>query len=174
MNTYDNILCRESYFHKHAFQDATEFFDMLHIKSAIIPVFPLKHAEIIPDAISPSTHIIGAYEFDRRTNQNAYIILRVQSSMETHYRLIQAERTYDHWNIGGILTSFHLTTFEARTLNDLVVKALPGEILKIIYLGKSFVRTLVVRPPKVETLAEYGRRILREGFGSIYIKIEPI
>lgn len=164
MNTYNNIQWRETDFHKQAFQDATEFFDMLHIKSAIIPVVPLKHAELIPDAISPSTHIIGAYEFDRRTNQNAYIIQRVQSSKATHYRLIQAERTYDHWNIGGVLTSFHLTTFEAKTLNDLVVQALPGEILKIIYLGKSFVRTLVVRPPKVETLAEYGRRILREVF----------
>ena len=164
MNTYDTIQWLETDFHKHAFQDATEFFDMLHIKSAIIPVVPLKHAELIPDAISPSTHIIGVYEFDRRTNQNAYIILRVQSSKATHYRLIQAERTYDHWNIGGVLTSFHLTTFEAKTLNDLVIQALPGEILKIIYLGKSFVRTLVVRPPKEDTLAEYGRRILREVF----------
>jgi hypothetical protein len=169
MNTYNNIQWRETDFHKQSFQDATEFFDMLHIKSAIIPVVPLKHADLIPDAISPSTHIIGAYEFDRRTNQNAYIILRVQSSKATHYRLIQAERTYDHWNIGGVLTSFHLTTFEAKTLNDLVVQALPGEILEIIYLGKSFVRTIVVRPPKVETLAEYGRRMLREVFWEAYI-----
>jgi hypothetical protein len=58
MNTYNNIQWRETDFHKQAFQDATEFFDMLHIKSAIIPVVPLKHAELIPDAISPSTHII--------------------------------------------------------------------------------------------------------------------
>ena len=154
----------ESDFHKQSFKDATEFFDMLHIKSSIIPVVPLKHADLIPDAISPSTHIIGVYEFDQRTNQNAYIILRVQSSNATHYRLVQAERTYAHWNIGGVLTSFHLTTFEAKTLNDLVVQALPGEILKIIYLGKSFVQTSVVRSPKAETLAEYGRRMLREVF----------
>ena len=161
MNTYDNIQWRETDFHKQEFHDATEFFDMLHIKSLIIPVVPLKHSEILPNNNSTSTQIIGAYEFDRETNQNAYIILRVQSSQATHYRLIQAERTYDHWNIGGILTSFHLTTFEARSLNDLVINALPGEILEIIYREKSVVQPIKEESSKKLTLAEYGRRMFR-------------
>ena len=161
MNTYDNIQWRETDFHKQEFHDATEFFDMLHIKSLIIPVVPLKHSKILPNNNSTSTQIIGAYEFDRETNQNAYIILRVQSSQATHYRLIQAERTYDHWNIGGILTSFHLTTFEAQSLNDLVVHALPGEILEIIYREKSVVQPIKEEFSKKVTLAEYGRRLLR-------------
>ena len=164
MNTYDNIRWRETDFHKQEFHDATEFFDMLHIKSLIIPVVPLKHSEILPNNNSTSTQIIGAYEFDRETNQNAYIILRVQSSQATHYRLIQAERTYDHWNIGGILTSFHLTTFEARSLNDLVVHALPSEVLEVIYRDKSVVQPIKEEPPKKVTLAEYGRRMLRGVF----------
>ena len=161
MNTYDNIQWRETDFHKQEFHDATEFFDMLHIKSLIIPVVPLKHSHILSNNNSTSTQIIGAYEFDRETNQNAYIILRVQSSQATHYRLIQAERTYDHWNIGGILTSFHLTTFEAQSLNNLVIHALPGKILEIIYREKSVVQPIKEESPKKFTLAEYGRRILK-------------
>lgn len=162
MNTYDNIQWRETDFHKQEFHDATEFFDMLHIKSLIIPVVPLKHFHILPNNNSTSTQIIGAYEFDRETNQNAYIIQRVQTSQTTHYRLIQAERTYDHWNIGGLLTSFHLTTFEAQTLNNLVIHALPSEILEIIYREKSVVQQIKEHPSsKKESLAEYGRKLLR-------------
>ena len=161
MNTYDNIQWRETDFHKQEFHDATEFFDMLHINSIIIPVVPLKHSHILSNNNSTSTQIIGAYEFDRETNQNAYIILRVQSSQATHYRLIQAERTYDHWNIGGLLTSFHLITFEARSLNDLVIHALPSEILEIIYREKSVVQPIRETSPKKISLAEYGRRMLR-------------
>lgn len=164
MNTYDNIQWRETDFHKQEFHDATEFFDMIHIKSLIIPVVPLKHSEILPNNNSTSTQIIGAYEFDRETNQNAYIILQVQSSQAIHYRLIQAERTYDHWNIGGILTSFHLTTFEARSLNNLVINALPGEILEIIYREKSVVQPIKEESSNKFTLAEYGRRMFRGVF----------
>ena len=167
MNTYDNIQWQETDFYKQKFYDATEFFDMIHVKSLIIPVVPLKHSHILLNNNSISTQIIGAYEFDRETNQNAYIILRVQSSQATHYRLIQAERTYDHWNIGGILTSFHLTTFEAQSLNDLVVHALPGEILEIIYRKKSVIQPIKELSIKKETLADYGRRIFRRFLGSI-------
>lgn len=161
MNTYDNIQWRETDFHAQKFCDATEFFDMLHIKSTIIPVVPLKHSQIIPKNNSTSSQIIGAYEFDRKTNQNAYIIQRIQSFKTTHYRLIQAERTYDHWNIGGILTRFHLTTFEAQTLNDLVIHALPSEILEIIYKKKSIIQQIKASSPKKDILADYGRKLLK-------------
>ena len=161
MNTYDNIQWREPDFHKQEFHDATEFFDMLHIKSLIIPVVPLKHSHILPNNNSTSTQIIGAYEFDRKTNQNAYIIQRVQSSQVIHYRLIQAERTYDHWNIGGILTRLHLTTFEAQTLNDLVIHALPSEVLEVIYQKKSIIPQIKASSPKKSILADYGRKLLK-------------
>ena len=162
MNTYDTIKWEETDFYKQEFNDATEFIDMLNIKSNIIPVVPLKPSEIIPNNDIILKQIIGAYDFDRHTNQNAYIIQRVESSQLVHYRIIQAERTYSHWNIGGILTSFHITIFEADTLNNLVVHALPDEILNLIYKNKLVINSFKEVSPKKFLLAEYGQKLLKK------------
>ena len=76
----------------------------------------------------------GAYT-DRKTDQNAYIILKLYKANYVHYRLIIAERKYSHWNIGGCLTKFELSAFETNSLNTLV-KILPREIITIIYKKK--------------------------------------
>ncbi len=161
MNKY-NIKWCESDFHKKQFHDATEFFDMLNIKSRVVPVVPLRPSDILSNIIS--REIIGSYDFDRKTNKNAYIIQKVQSSYITHYRLIQAERTYSNWNIGGILTSFHIIIFEARTLNDLVIQVLPDEILEFIYQDKFAMRSQKKKYYNKIILSEYGQQLFKTIF----------
>ena len=133
MNTYDNFNWYDSDFDKNQFEDTTEFFDMLYQKIKITAVFPLTYKSIIkvPEKLS----IIASYDFDRKTDQNAYIILKLFNANDVHYRLIIAERKYSCWNIGGILTKFELSAFETNTLN-MLVKILPREIITIIYKKK--------------------------------------
>ena len=133
MNTYDNFNWYDSDFDKNQFEDATEFFDMLYQKIKITAVFPLTYDSIIK--VPTKLSIIASYDFDRKTDQNAYLILKLQEGKNIHYRLIIAERKYSHWNIGGFLTKFELSAFETNTLNTLV-KILPREIITIIYKKK--------------------------------------
>jgi len=143
---------KESDFQKHEFHDATEFFDMLHTTVESIAIPPLESYELFSPPYS--TTIIGAYDLNRRENQPAYIILRLQKEYEIHYSLIQAERTYDHWNIGGILTNFDIFALEARSLHDLVY-VLPNQIM-----NREKILMYELPEKKKESLGEYGRRLL--------------
>lgn len=133
MNTFNNLTWFETDFHKNKFEDATEFLDMLHKECNVTPIWPVTFISIInnPD----STKIIGSYDFDRKTNENAYLILKIRSKDRVHFRLIIAKREYHYWHIGGILKKFELKAVEAINLNDLV-ENMPTDIIQIVYREK--------------------------------------
>ena len=134
MNTFYNIEWYEDDFKKNSFYDATEFFDMLHIKPKIIsPIYPITHNTIFYNY--DKYKIIGSYDFDRRTNKNAYLILKIKKNNFFHWRLVILQRKYSYWHLGGLLVDSTINAIEAHSLNSLV-NNLPKEIIKLIYNKK--------------------------------------
>ena len=131
MKTFHNIEWYEHDFKKNQFHDATEFLDILHIKPKIIsPIYPITHNTIFYQF--DNYKIIGSYDFDRRTNQNAYLILKIKKKNLCHWRLIILQRKYDYWHLGGLLVDSTINAIEAHSLNSLV-NNLPRDIMHSLY-----------------------------------------
>ena len=134
MNTFHNIEWYEHDFKKNPFHDATEFFDMIHIKPKIIsPIYPITHNTIFYNY--DYYKVIGSYDFDRKSNQNAYLILKLTKKNFHHWRLIILNRKYAYWHLGGLLIDSSINAIETHSLNSLV-NYFPKEIMQEIYNKK--------------------------------------